>query len=444
MLPSLARLLSAALLLGAGGGAPAAPDGATWLAPVEVASGSGVRGPWQQNESRYDFVDDPAVLLLPGGAALVAWVDQRRKEVLFQRFGADGRPQLPQPVDVSRSPATLSWLPRMALGRDGPQGPDTLHVLWQEIIFSGGSHGGEMLYARSQDGGRTFSAPMNLSRSVGGDGKGRINPEVWHNGSFDLVAGPGGSLHAAWTEYDGALWVSRSGDGGRSFAPPLRVDTGSARPARAPTLALDADGAVLLAWTEGDVQDADIHLARSADGGRSFAPARRLDRSPGYSDAPKLAAAPDGTVHLVHAESDGGPFGRYHVQHRRSTDGGQSFSAPQRVLAAPSGAQGVAFPSIGIDAGGRVHLLAEVQADLRERLRGLVLASSSDGGRSFGPGRPVAGSADPGGGANGSTQGLLMKKLAVAPDGTLAVVNSSLKPGSHSRVWLLRSAPGTR
>ena len=435
------QLTFSLLLLGACAPPLSAAQGLAWLPPAEVATGAGVRGPWQQNDSRYDFVDDPAVVLDARGDALVAWVDQARKAVLFQRFGPEGQAQLPQPVDVSRSPATLSWLPRLALSPDAPR---TVHVLWQEIIFSGGSHGGEMLYARSDDGGRSFSEPLNLSRSVGGDGKGRINAQVWHNGSFDLVAGPNGTVHTAWTEYDGALWFSRSIDAGRSFSPPERVDTGSTRPARAPTLALDRQGAVHLAWTEGEAADADIHLASSADGGRRFSPARRLDRSPGYSDAPKLAVDGAGTIHLVHAESDAGPFGRMHVQHRRSIDGGRTFSAPRAALMPPAGAQGAAFPSIGIDAQGRIQVLAELQPDVRERPRGLVLATSVDGGRSFGPAQHVPGSADPGGGTNGSTQGLLMKKLAVASGGELAVVNSSLKPGAHSRVWLMRAKPAAR
>jgi hypothetical protein len=34
-----------------------------------------------------------------------------------------------------------------------------VYVLWQEIVFSGGSHGGEIFFARSRDGGQTWSAP---------------------------------------------------------------------------------------------------------------------------------------------------------------------------------------------------------------------------------------------------------------------------------------------
>jgi hypothetical protein len=50
----------------------------------------------------------------------------------------------------------------------------------------------------------------------------------------------------------------------------------------------------------------------------------------------------------------------------------------------------------------------------------------------------VPGSLDASGGRNGSQQGLLMNKLAVNAHGTVAIVNSSLKPGEGSRVWLVR------
>ncbi len=51
----------------------------TWEASVEIASGGGQRGPWRQNESKYDYVDDPTVALDAHGAAAVAWVDRGRR-----------------------------------------------------------------------------------------------------------------------------------------------------------------------------------------------------------------------------------------------------------------------------------------------------------------------------------------------------------------------------
>lgn len=412
----------------------------SWQGSIEIAKGRGERGPWQQNQSRFDYVDDPSVAIDERGEIAVAWVDQRQKAVLFQRYSADGKKQLEQPVNVSRQPETFSWLPRVAIAPDAPR---QVFVLWQEIIFSGGSHGGDILFARSDDGGRSFAAPINLSRSVGGDGKGRINKEIWHNGSLDIVAGPKGAVYAAWTEYDGALWFSRSLDGGKTFSRPARVaeQTATARPARAPSLALAPDRTLYLAWTVGDNDAADIHLAKSTDGGQTFGAPQRVAPSKTYSDAPKLAVDSAGVVHLVFAESTGGPFAGYHIRYTRSTDGARTFQPPREISRPlPDSYVSAAFPALSVDGGGRVYALWELYGDIRQPPRGLALSVSSDGGATFANPSVVPGSIDTEGGFNGSNQGLLMNKLAVNRSGAVAIVNSSLKQDAHSRVWLMRGS----
>jgi len=419
-----------ALLLILALSATAASAQLAWQGEIELARGAGLRGPWQQNESRYDFVDDPSVAIDEGGEIAVAWVDQARKAVLFQRFSNQGKALLLRPVDVSRQPRTFSWLPRIALR---PGDSRRVALLWQEIVFSGGSHGGEILFAASEDGGRSFAPALNLSKSVPGDGKGRLNREHWHNGSLDLAAGPDANLYAAWTEYDGPLWFCRSTDGGRTFSPPQRIAGGAGQaPARAPALAVAPDGAVYLGWAEGENAKGDIQLARSTDAGRSFSAPRALAVTPGHSDSPKLAVDAKGTLHAAYAESSAGLFGPRRIHYLRSTDGGRTFEAPREVSGSGS------YPHLAVDGKGRVLVLWEMPGDARERPRGLSLAVSSDGGGSFSAPRAVPGSVDPGGGANGSSQGLLMRKLAVNGGGGVAIVNSSLKEGSHSRAWLLR------
>jgi hypothetical protein len=438
MNPSLPRrfffIIAISLVAGVFASNPSAP--LIWHGSTEIASGRGERGPWQQNESRYDYVDDPVVAIDDRGDIAVAWVEQARKEVFFQRISADGRKQFAQPVNVSRSPATFSWLPRIALA---PQAPQQVFILWQEIIFSGGSHGGDILFARSDDGGASFAEPVNISSSVGGDGKGRINRDIWHNGSFDLVAGANGVLYATWTEYDGPLWFSRSTNGGKSFSRAQRIGGDNARPARSPSLALGPNRTVYLAWTTGDDPAADIHVAKSADGGTSFSAPLIVAPGKTYSDAPKLAVDPDDVLHLVYAESEGGPFDRYRIRYTRSTDGARSFEAPRDISESmPKAPVGAAFPSLDIDAKGNLYVLWELYHAPRQYSHGLGLAVSHDGGTSFTPPAVVPDSSDPKGGSNGSHQGLLMKKLAVNGAGAVAIVNSSLKQNRHSRVWLIR------
>lgn len=436
------RLLRRSVLLATGaallaGNGPPVPSSISWSEPIEIAAGGGTRGPWQQNDSRFQYVDDPVVAIDLDGNVAVAWVDQSRRDVFFHRVAADGKKRL-GPVNVSRTPAVFSWLPRLAI--DG-RNPDRIHVLWQEIVFSGGSHGGDIFVARSRDGGATFGPPVNLSRSVGGDGKGRMSATVWHNGSHDLALGADGTLYAVWTEYDGALWFTRSDDGGVTYARPRQIGGARARPARAPALAVSGTGRVFVAWTIGENAGADVHVATSADRGRTFTAPVVAARTPGYSDAPKVAVDGKGTVHLVHAESVGGPFTPAAIHYTRSDDDGRTF-APSQELSAPPG-QGVAgagYPALAIDGTDAVHVCWEVDRPEPPSPRGLGYTMSRDRGRTFQPPVIIPGSVDPGG-VNGSLQGRLMKKLAVSRAGHVAIVNSSFREGEASRVWLIRGRP---
>ncbi len=411
-----------------------------WEKPMELAHGPGERGPWQQNDSRFHYVDDGTVRFGANGILYSAWVDQTKKDVLFQRLDFRGR-TLDAQINISRTPDTFSWLPRIATV---PGQPLAVLVLWQEIIFSGGGHGGDMMVARSIDGGASFSAPTNVSASIGGDGKGRINKEIWDNGSQDIVAAPHGMVHLAWTEYDGQLWTARSLDGGKSFSAPRQIAGSAKLPARAPSLALAPDGKLYLAFTTGEDPASDIHLMQSDDGGASFSPPRIVEKTPGYSDAPRLAVDQDGTLHLAWTESEGGPFDRTRIRYARSRDEGKSFEASRELPAAGTGDFSSAFPDLAVE-GKRVLLLWETLPGKRRPSRGLGMAVSSDGGDRFDPSFIVPDSRDPGGGNNGSAQGLLMKKLALDGQGRIAIVNSAMREGKGSRVWVLRGrlpAPG--
>ena len=433
----LAVVLIAVFALG-----QADPPGVTWGEKIEVASGGGYRGPWRMNESEYDYVDDPTVAINEQGFVAVAWADQSQKDIFFQIYAPDGKKRLKEPVNVSRSPRIFSWLPRMLIEDQRVFHTSTdaieVYILWQEIVFSGGSHGGEIFFVRSTDGGKTFSAPLNLSNDIAGSGKGRITPRYWHNGSLDLAMGPEGNLYAAWTEYEGTLWFSRSTDRGRSFSRPLRVaGGGDTKPARGPSLAVDAQGDVYLAWTVGEDKAANIRFTKSTDQGRSFGKPRIVLESDGHSDAPKLATDGKGTVHLVYAESAAGPFDRYRIRYTRAIDGGRSFEAPKEILSPQMEKfASVNFPALSVDGQDNLYVSWELFPSRRNYSEGLGFTYSRDAGRTFELPTVVPGSVDPALGFNGSQQGLLMRKLAVNGAGAIAVVNSTFRRNEKSRVLL--------
>ena len=404
-----------------------------WGEPIEVATGPAFVGSWQANESEFHYVDDPTVAAGDGGLVAVAWADQSRRDVFFQVYKRDGASVLAAPVNVSRNPEIFSWLPRVAT----PTGhPNTMYVVWQEIIFSGGSHGGDIFFARSTDAGKSFDPPVNLSESIAGDGKGRISPDRWDNGSLDVVVGAAGDIHVAWTEYEGALWYRSSKDEGETFSQHVRIAGDRGAPARAPSLAVAADGRVHLAWTVREGESAGIRVATSADRGATFNAPAMLIGTDSRADAPRLAVDGEGTTHLVYAEDPPEPEAGSYVLYTRRLDGEEAFEAPRRI-SGTSDVDSAGFPSLEITGDDGVYVVWERFPTIVGRSLGLGFAHSRDAGRTFSSPSVVPGTADVWLGVNGSRQGMLMRKLAVAADGTIAVVNSSFREGTVSRVRLI-------
>lgn len=414
-----------------------------WSEPITVATGGTTVGPWRMNRSTWEYVDNPVADLTEDRIG-IAWVDQRRRDVLLQSYGRDGRSLLEEPVNVSRSPDVFSWYPDIIV--DESRSPASVYVLWQEIVFSGGSHGGEIFFARSTDAGRSFESPVNLSNSEEGDGKGRQDREHWENGSLDLTQGPAGNLYAVWTEYEGVLWLSRSEDRGATFSDPVRVGGAKDnRPARAPSVAVGPEGQVAVVWAVGEDTTADIHLRTLDRDGVLSGPPRVVHESSGHSDAPKLAVDGSGSLHVAYAESPDGPDNSYHIRYARAKGESAAFEPP-RVLKASSteGVESYHYPSLDLDEAGDPYLVWELFPNEQvPRSRGLGLIASEEGEGSFGPPEAVLGTLSEKLGFNGGLQGKLTDKLDVE-DGRVAVVHSTFNPGEESRVLLYVGSIRTR
>jgi hypothetical protein len=159
----------------------------------------------------------------------------------------------------------------------------------------------------------------------------------------------------------------------------------------------------------------------------------------GHADAPKLAVDGKGTIHVVYAEADRGSGGRYRILYTRRSSGDDAFGPPRVISRTDeNGVDAVGFPSVSLDGDSNLYVVWERFPTRRGRPLGLGFAHSQDGGRTFGWPAVVPGTADEELGFNGSLQGLLMRKLAVADDGAIAVVNSSFHEGEVSLVRLIR------
>ncbi|MDQ3354776.1 MAG: glycoside hydrolase, partial [Actinomycetota bacterium] len=200
-----------------------------------------------------------------------------------------------------------------------------------------------VLVARSEDGGRTFSAPVQVSE----DDRLVIQPTV--------ILGPGGEVVVGaldlgedrldyQAEHQGqggapsdepwrvVTWTSR--DGGSRFEPAAVVADGLVAPRRiivnlgpSPSFALDPErNRVYASWDAGRGDERDVFLAHSDDGGTTWSRPEPVSPRPSAQFLPAVGVAPGGRVDVVFYDRSGDPGDvMAEVVVASSWDGGASF-----------------------------------------------------------------------------------------------------------------------
>ena len=249
------------------------------------------------------------------GTGYVAWIATAdgAPNVFVARVGADGTRS--DPVRVNDRPgdaAPHEQAPaQVAVGPDG-----AVYVLWQNNTKIAGRRfpASDLRFARSTDGGRTFSPAVTVNDDAGG--------------------GHGGGMTSEEGLPPSEIRVSKSMDGGRTFGASVVVDTAPC-PCCRTSLAVAADGTVYLAWRKeyaGDVRD--VVVARLAADAAAFDEPVRVHADTWVFPAcphagPSLAVDGRGRVHVGWYT---GEEARQGLWYARSEDGARTFSAPEALV----------------------------------------------------------------------------------------------------------------
>ena len=178
---------------------------------------------------------------------------------------------------------------------------------------------------------------------------------------------------------------AKSTDGGGSFSAPVQVaDAGiiSLGNHRGPRLAITDKAIVVTAiyGEKGRGADGDLLAFRSTDGGQTWSKSIRINDRPGAAREGLHAMAADGDfLYAVWLDDrDGGKT----LYGSSSTDGGATWTANRKIYASPDGhICECCHPSVAVRNGGK-----EIYTMFRNWLGGsrdMYLARSTDGGRSF-------------------------------------------------------------
>lgn len=210
-------------------------------------------------------------------------------------------------------------------------------------------------------------------------------PAVATGGAFQtlpsLAVDPRGTIYVAWQDYrhnQADIYFSKSTNGGQSFSPNVRVNDDVGRAGQLyPSLAVDGAGAVYLAWHDFRKGDQDIYFSRSTDGGQTFNPNVRVNDDSGTAGQfnPSLAVDDEGRVHVAwHDLRNGHADIYYAVSHD-----GVTFSRNIRV----NDDEGEALqfhPSLAINGRGDVGIAWE---DYRNGHADVYFAKTMAAGSSF-------------------------------------------------------------
>jgi hypothetical protein len=215
-----------------------------------------------------------------------------------------------------------------------------VYVAWTRFDVYGSdnpAHRSHIMFSRSKDGGRVFSAPFEISDDTGDakDSDGTVEGVV-------PVAGPNGDVYVAWAGPKGLVF-DKSIDGGWTFGRDVVITNlpggwdlpvaGLERHNGMPVTAVDLSsgpnkGSVYVNWIDERNGDPDVFIAASRDGGRTWsAPIRVNDDGKGAVQMfTWLAVDPvDGSLNVIFHDRRNQKDKGTTLTLARSVDGGKTF-----------------------------------------------------------------------------------------------------------------------
>ena len=259
----------------------------------------------------------PRVALASTGTVNVVWGDTANggRHVTFVHYSSFDF-SFGAPITISRN-SDGAFNPEIAIDSS-----DAINVVWEDTAVGAGA----IMFARSTNGGVTFSVPAPVSR-----GPGRAT-------EAHIASDGTNGLHVTWVDDSAGgnqAFYSRSTNGGASFSIPLNVTASPGADIHKPVLATYSDR-VFLAYQDDAGSNQQVFLARSSDRGLTFSrPAQvsHADNRRGRGHSPAMVFDSQGKLHIVWIDSS--ILGREEgILFYSNSPDGQSFSGQKMILAA--------------------------------------------------------------------------------------------------------------
>ncbi len=218
---------------------------------------------------------------------------------------------------------------------------DAIHVVWQDSTPGNW----EIYYKRSTDGGTTWGSIQRLAWTAGE--------------SLFPAIDSSGSVHVVWedgTPGNYEVYFRSSADGGATWNPTKRL-TWTPAGSFGPDIAIGASDQIHVVWSDDNPGNDEIFYKRSTDGGATWSAARRLTWTSNGSFKPAIAIHSTGQIHIAWY-NETPDYGE--IYYKRSADGGTTWN-PIRRLTWSSGRS--EYPAIAVDSGNLAHVIWQDEKD---------------------------------------------------------------------------------
>lgn len=285
----------------------------------------------------------PDIGFAPDGTLYVIYVNLvgngNRPDNLWMSTSTDGGRTLSLPTRIA---GALTFQQRVTVDPKGP-----VYATWLQAAEVGFLRFAEppprIVTARSDDGGKTWGAPVQVSDAarprvlapspvIDADGQLVVMYQDMKGNrrDYEYQEGPAAELPVA-------LVLTRSTDGGRTFAPGAEFETEILLTRRflpflpeVPQLAISPAGTLYATWGDGRNGDDDVFLRSSSDGGQTWTPAVKVNDNGDDGTAqflPKVAIGPGERVNILFLDGRDDPQEKTLLEAwlGTSTDGGRTF-----------------------------------------------------------------------------------------------------------------------
>jgi hypothetical protein len=298
-------------------------------------------------DKRYQKWFDAMVTFDLHGHAFVAYIGMDQitmttHEGEFVRRSLDGGRTWEAPITLIDHPGghekLMDHFPNIVADNDpGSPHAGSLYEVWDRILADGGE---EIIFVRSTDDGKTWSAPRAISKHP---------VRLAHT----MAVGHDGAIYVMYALEGGnedEIWLEVSHDGGQTFDAPLPVTRTKANAIKSkvryvdvnnfpraggwPLMAMDprGSGRLFVVWGDFRNGDRDIFATTSTDGGHTWTPPVRVNDDPISNGRDQvmewLAVDPtDGAAYVIFYDRRDDPKNLLPtVTLARSSDGGRTFT----------------------------------------------------------------------------------------------------------------------